>query len=489
MDGPSLKPQESEPIDEKPSALVIDDDRNLCLILRDILEDGGYEVDESQTGKGGLEAISRKSYDVILLDVVMPDLHGIDILKAIKAKRPDTEVILITGHASLDSAVEAINDGAHSYLIKPVDPQHLMLLVRRATEKRRLYIENRRLLEDFHRQATLLEVINEISRAITSTLDFNTLLEILARETKKIISYDCLCVFLFGNNGAEARQIHMHPSGKHLCPDRPLCGFASDDPGSPAAVRRRVSNDLQAETLSEKEIELVKAGFRSRVVLPLIVHGRTIGSLQLASKLPNAFPLPLLAALDKLIDQIAAAIDHARLYQTAQAEAITDPLTHLYNRRQFFEALNNEIQRARRYPSAFSLLILDLDHFKAYNDRFGHIAGDQALVAVASILRRTCRATDVGARYGGDEFAVLLPRTDIKAATVFAKRLRDNVEKARIRSRSHRGAQIITVSVGVASFTSEIDNSDELISRADKALYEAKRRGRNSIRVYDGSSS
>ena len=468
---------------ERPRVLVVDDDRNMCLILHDILEESGYEVEERNRGRDALELLARGPFDVVLVDVVMPDLDGIDILKAIKGKRPDTEVILVTGHASLDTAIAAMNDGAYSYVVKPVDPQRLVHLVSRAVEKRRLLVERRRLLETSERQAALLGMINEIARAVTSTLDFDKILEILSRETRKVISYDCFCINLLDETLERARLVHLDPAGASICDVIPLCPKTRLKHEQIAEIKRSVLNDLEAEALSGEGLQLLKAGIRSRVVFPLVAGGKVIGSLEMASKLKGAFSPEAVSTLEKLLDQIAAALDHAQLYRRAQAEAVTDPLTRLYNRRHFFEVLNSELQRARRYHTTFSLLILDLDHFKAYNDRFGHLAGDQALMAVSSIVRRTCRATDVPARYGGDELAVMLLGTDLEQAAVFAGRLRDSVEKARIQADKGSEPMAITVSVGVAGYRAGIRDSDELIVLADRALYEAKRMGRNSIFV------
>jgi diguanylate cyclase (GGDEF)-like protein len=157
--------------------------------------------------------------------------------------------------------------------------------------------------------------------------------------------------------------------------------------------------------------------------------------------------------------------------------AISDPLTGLHNRRSFEVRLAEEVERTRRSQVPFALLLLDLDHFKQVNDRFGHQAGDQALQAVASVLEQQLRAVDLPARIGGEEFAVLLPDTAGQGALDTAERLRAAIATRPI---AHEGATIaVTASIGVACCSAHADTSEGLLRVADLALYQAKRAGRN----------
>ncbi len=173
---------------------------------------------------------------------------------------------------------------------------------------------------------------------------------------------------------------------------------------------------------------------------------------------------------------LAMAVENARLYELA----ITDSLTGLYVKRYFDERLHQESSRAARYNTELSVLVLDLDRFKEINDTCGHTVGDEVLRAVAQAILRGTRDSDIAARWGGDEFAVLLPETGADAAERTADRIREAVAATRLPVEA-LGCTTTTVSIGVASYPVEVRDVEELVKLADKALYEAKRRGRNRV--------
>jgi diguanylate cyclase (GGDEF)-like protein len=176
------------------------------------------------------------------------------------------------------------------------------------------------------------------------------------------------------------------------------------------------------------------------------------------------------------------AIDRTKLKTKAgeyEQRSITDSLTGLRNRGYLEERLMEEISQARRYRSSMCLLMIDVDHFKLYNDNFGHPAGDHVLKLIAHAFRETLRTADVAARYGGEEFAILLPHTSGEEASVIAERIRQRVERTEF---PHRG---VTISIGVAGYSKEFEEPKDWITAADMALYEAKEQGRNITRVYE----
>ncbi len=172
--------------------------------------------------------------------------------------------------------------------------------------------------------------------------------------------------------------------------------------------------------------------------------------------------------------------------QHVQALATTDALTGLFNRRRFGEALDHECAVTKRYKSALSLLMLDLDHFKTVNDTHGHEGGDEVLRMVAGLLRQSLREVDVPARIGGDELAILLPQTPKQRAETVAERIRSAVERTPVEIRGQRIA--VTASVGIAD-DSDVDagDGDALVRAADRALYQAKLAGRNRVVLYGGA--
>ncbi|MEO8041959.1 MAG: diguanylate cyclase [Acidobacteriota bacterium] len=217
---------------------------------------------------------------------------------------------------------------------------------------------------------------------------------------------------------------------------------------------------------------------------PILIGERRIGVMNFTDKVNgDAFDERDLELLRAIAPQIAVALDRTVLKDKAgefEQLSVTDSLTGLLNRRYLEKRLIEEIQRSKRHRFPMSLMMLDVDQFKSYNDTFGHPAGDTALKIVASILQDILRGDDVAARYGGEEFAILLPQTTSTEAAAIAERLRQRIEHTEFPKRK------VTVSIGIASCSNEIDTPDDLIGAADHALYEAKNHGRNNVRIYDG---
>jgi diguanylate cyclase (GGDEF)-like protein len=182
-----------------------------------------------------------------------------------------------------------------------------------------------------------------------------------------------------------------------------------------------------------------------------------------------------------LAGQATLSIENVDLHETVQQQAVTDELTGLFNVRQFHSRLENEIDRAERFGTPLSLVMLDIDKFKSVNDTYGHQQGDRVLVEVARVLRRLSRDVDLPARYGGEEMAVVLPQTDLRGAELGAARMRAAIEGMQIPRLDGGGLLPITASFGVASFPAEAADKTALIAAADAALYRAKRGGRNRV--------
>jgi len=164
-----------------------------------------------------------------------------------------------------------------------------------------------------------------------------------------------------------------------------------------------------------------------------------------------------------------------------QRLAVTDALTGIYNRRAFFDRARQEYNRSVRYGHRISVIMLDVDHFKVINDRFGHAAGDETLRTIAHLCTSNLRACDILGRYGGEEFTILVPETALNGALTIAQRLCDQI--AAINIPSERGVIRVTASIGVAEMCEETSGLDELIDRADQALYRAKQSGRNRVAI------
>jgi diguanylate cyclase (GGDEF)-like protein len=247
---------------------------------------------------------------------------------------------------------------------------------------------------------------------------------------------------------------------------------------------------------------------RRRLIAPLVTQGRAEGWLEIVSD-DRPFAQDEVELVQILANQMAAALDSTRLYATLAQQAITDGLTGLFNHRFFYERLRDEVVRANRYDLQLSLLMMDLDDFKRYNDRFGHPAGDRVLRHVADIMKAQLRdSVDVLARYGGEEFAVILPHTPAGGAERVGERLSQSVgtleydlstplgalaagERVRhsVEDTAFPGADPsepahVTISVGIASIPAHARDAEALVDAADRALYAAKLHGKNRVEIF-----
>ena len=218
----------------------------------------------------------------------------------------------------------------------------------------------------------------------------------------------------------------------------------------------------------------------------MILHGEIYGMVSAQSYDVNAYTSEDLYLLEVLASHAAIAIENARLFNSIQQLANTDPLTGILNRRRFFELAEQEFAKAERSNIPFSIIMLDVDDFKHFNDQYGHKVGDAVLVLAAETCKTSLRVDDILGRMGGEEFAVALPNTPLSFAMEVASRLRQAIQDADLSKLIELpgAAPVITVSVGIADRSHACKTLDVLLDRADKAMYISKNSGRNQVRVW-----
>ena len=225
----------------------------------------------------------------------------------------------------------------------------------------------------------------------------------------------------------------------------------------------------------------------SILCVPLKRQGReVIGVLSAQKPEPFGFALGDLDLFQAVANQVASALENAQLYQRTKELATRDDLTGLFNRRHFFDSLEKEVQRARRYRRVFSLLMVDLDDFKGYNDTYGHLQGDEALKAVARLLLASTRRADIVARFGGEEFVVLLPEITAEGAAVVAEKIRAAVEAYPFAGRPTPPGGPLTATLGLATSPADAEDGLALVDLADRVLYLGKQQGGNRVCVSPG---
>jgi diguanylate cyclase (GGDEF)-like protein len=217
------------------------------------------------------------------------------------------------------------------------------------------------------------------------------------------------------------------------------------------------------------------------VIVPLRTDKGSIGILLLPKNgTGQTYGLQDIQYITRIVRFASIALENASLFR----QATTDRMTGLFSHHFFEKTLDEELERARRYKSTFSLVMFDIDHFKKFNDAYGHLQGDRIIREIAKLLCKSIRQVDFPARYGGEEFAVILPAVDVKGATVVAERLRKRVETFAFPSSDGGAALHVTISVGVTEFEAESAYApSEIIREADRALYQSKERGRNMVTV------
>jgi len=340
-----------------------------------------------------------------------------------------------------------------------------------------LPIRNARLFEETEQKRQLLASICHVAKTIVSDIDFSKVFQSFTEELRKLVHLDWASITLVEGDRVRFPVVsHNAPAELQTDKTYPLKNSIT---GLVLKEKRTIfQTDIAESRLSSLDEIKFSAGARSSIHIPLYGKGEVFGSLNLFSYKQNAYGEKEREILEELANQIAGAIWSAQLYAKTEQQARTDALTGLYNRRYFEECLNREIERHSRYGGILSLVILDLDSFKTYNDIRGHLAGDKILSRIGQLIKRTIRNIDLAFRYGGDEFALILPQTGIEQAYVVAERVRRQIS-----NKTWAKQLLFTASFGLATWPGDGTTADELCNAADQALYYAKRTGGNRIQV------
>jgi diguanylate cyclase (GGDEF)-like protein len=333
-------------------------------------------------------------------------------------------------------------------------------------------LDNVRLYAEQRASAERAEVLRRITAAITSGRDLASVVPVFASELAAVAKFDRLaCGFV--NESGDYIEMVSHPDGSAwgLGGVLPIVGSG---PGFVALNDRPVvQSDLVEEHRFLEDMKLLDDGVRSYALLPLRARERTIGVLALGGLAAAAFDDAALVRLQPLADAVGLAFENLRLLQKTRELSITDEVTPLHNFRHFHQALDRELKLVHRYGGSLSLLFIDLDRFKPINDTYGHLRGSRTLREVGFLIRAAVRDTDIPARYGGDEFVVILPRTDGEAAQMLAEKMRRLIEGHVFLQEEGIDARL-GVSLGVATFPGEAPSKEALIRLADQRMYEDK---------------
>lgn len=327
--------------------------------------------------------------------------------------------------------------------------------------------------------------LEQVYKAIAPVLDREELYETILMKSSELVGAECGSLMILDNKNKVLSIKAARGMEKSLA-DGLKVKVGEGISGSIAAKGVPVIvKDIEDEVPSWKNRPRYRT--KSFISIPLKLENRVIGVINVADKLSGgAFSEEDLHLLLSFSNYASIAIERGAYYSMSEELkmlSMTDPLTALFNRRYFRERLYEEVERVKRHDGCFSTVIIDIDNFKQFNDRYGHVAGDELLKGVSRAVKDAVRSMDVVSRYGGEEFAVILPETNKKDAVVIAERMRKGVQE--YRPPHNIFDELPTISLGVAEFPADASHIDDLINKADRAMYLAKRMGKNRVVVYE----
>jgi diguanylate cyclase (GGDEF)-like protein len=336
-------------------------------------------------------------------------------------------------------------------------------------------IQRARLYAAAQEHLRVMSTVQSISHLISSSLELDEIFDTVVKILKDTFGYAYVSIYILQDD-----YLHL--------------GAQIGYPLDMIIYKIHVSEGVTGRTITTRQAQLItdvsaEPGFlrasneiHSEICVPLLKNDVALGTLNVEADSRSVLSQKDLELLVMLAGPIALAVDNARLHSQVKGMAMTDAVSGLFNRHAFEDTLTAEVHRAGRYGHPLSLIIFDLDSFKEYNDTWGHPAGDARLKAISNLIRATQRKHDISARYGGDEFAIILPNTDREGALQFAKRLleaarADTVDEAA----DGKGTPGYTLSMGVATFPHDGNTLASLLLAADQAELMAKRLGKNQI--------
>ncbi|HHX66099.1 MAG TPA: diguanylate cyclase [Chloroflexi bacterium] len=468
----------------------MDDEESIRRLLGRLCEQEGYSVVLAEDGASAFEALNQTSFEICIIDLHLPDTHGLRILRQAKKLYPDCAVIILTGHGDLQTALEALRLGAYDYLQKPLrDLQLILISISRALERQKLARQNEVLVDELQnanreldmRRRQQIQYIHHIGQALAGALQPHDVARVLVQAMLGSIPCDAAGVLTLPRDTQhQAMAITGAPQRLSNRTRRLLVGMMADY--LPETVRPD-ARSIQMWTVPAESTEISDEDWGTVKYGLLSLRDNLSGVVALARHSDEPFSDEAQAIFGILVSQGSIALENAYLFGRMRDLATRDSLTGLYNHGHFFEMLEAEIARAERYGQELAVIMLDLDGargLKRINDTYGHQAGDELLRQVGRLLVANLRRADIVARYGGDEFVILAPQTSSEQAHALANRL-----CARLREHAfifNGTPEHVTVSVGLTIFRpGEKQTASSVVGRADRNLYTAKNRGGDQV--------
>jgi diguanylate cyclase (GGDEF)-like protein len=467
--------------------LVVDDEEVICALFQSTLKDL-YRVSVCTRGKEAIALIEEHDFDVVISDLNLPDIEGIDVLRAARKKDDFTELLVITGYASLESAAKAIDIGVSSYLMKPISLTDLRIQVEKSVATRLFHLKSIMLMKhsdaiapDFKDHLYDITSLFHFSRKLMLSLEVPEVMRVILDEinTRMNTLYGIIAIRCH-----DMSEIHIMPR---------VGAMRLDDARQSVLDNWNDSLDfLDREAFENNELPLTLYSGRlneaflfekvTPVVFQLSVMNKNIGSLLLFGPrdfAPTADEFQFLYVFTSFVSSI---IEHSYIDRHALLQARTDGLTGIANHRSFHESLMREIARADRSGTSFGLILMDIDDFKKTNDTNGHLVGDAVIRNLVERVLYMIRRADTFARYGGDEFGIILPDTGLDGTRILAQRICKEIAATPCSLTTLRVPYSVSIGLSIYNGT-QPKPKDALIGDADKALYKSKADGKSRISV------
>lgn len=445
--------------------------------IEGILTKNGFEISKFRSIDNALPALNEK---VALLIIGKEENKTNSFKNFIKASAEIPKLILSPDYSFRGFSVWLKNFLAYP-LYKPSEKE-LMCSVNRILKERNMWMDNKKLHQELGIARKEIAFFEEVGKTLTSSKELNDILIAIMKKTKEMTNAEAWSILLIDE---ETGELVFEKTGNKKLPKiekyrlkrgEGIAGWVAQE-GIPVIVPD-VSQDERFSSRLDKQTHFKT---RSLMCVPIKSQGRVIGVLEVVNKVTGEpFTKEDLDLLMRLIDYAALAIERTSLYQKMAELVVTDDLTKLFNTRYLNRTIDIEIQRSNRYHTSISLIFIDVDYFKNINDQYGHLVGSKMLVEMGQLIIKSLRSIDIVARYGGDEFVVVMPQTSPKAAAQIAERLRRSVEQ-NVFLKKEGYALKMTASFGVASYPESAKSKEDLLHLADEAMYRVKYTTRNGV--------
>ena len=487
----------SSPI--KSNILIVDDSRDNLRLLSGILVQEGYIVRPVLDGILAISSAKTNPPDIILLDIMMPGMTGYEICERLKADEElrDIPIIFISALNSVVDKVKAFSIGGVDYITKPFQPQEVLARIQTHLTIRQLQqtlqqknllfeqeIRERKRIEDAMRRRNWeLDLLNQMTNALQGCQNESETYPVLREICSQLFPKTSGCLYLLNEHQSEL-SVAVAWGGTPPSAAVLKSSEWNMPRGRIFTIEQPKKKSLHFYVTCPEETEGIPYALRGTEkeilgILFLFFERRLADELDEES-IRQAESRQLIST--RVAEQYALYLANIRMRMELQMQVTRDPLTNLYNRRYMEEALANEVRRVARKRASLGILMIDVDHFKTFNDTHGHEAGDVVLQELGALFQKNIRGGDIACRYGGEEFLLILPDTTIEIASQRANELLRRVREMAVPYQQHD--YHITVSVGVASAPEHGQDVHSLVNAADNALYYAKHNGRNQVVVF-----